>query len=56
MRIGSDSFGVDAGVISAAALWAGNPESVADKQIERHDDGAYKASTLIDFERGQRLN
>jgi len=44
-------------VISAArALGLEIPESVADKQIERtRTMGAYKASTLIDFERGQRL-
>jgi 2-dehydropantoate 2-reductase len=32
------------------------PESLANKQIERtRTMGAYKASTLIDFERGQPL-
>jgi 2-dehydropantoate 2-reductase len=32
------------------------PESAADRQIERtRQMGAYKASTLIDFERGQEL-
>src|SRR6266700_1646453 len=44
-------------VISAArALGLEIPESLASKQIERtRTMGAYKASTLIDFERGQRL-
>jgi 2-dehydropantoate 2-reductase len=44
-------------IISAArALGLEIPESLADKQIERtRTMGAYKASTLIDFERGQRL-
>jgi 2-dehydropantoate 2-reductase len=32
------------------------PDSAADRQIERtRDMAAYKASTLIDFERGQDL-
>jgi 2-dehydropantoate 2-reductase len=44
-------------VIAAAnALGFAVPESLADKQIERtRTMGAYKASTLIDFERGQAL-
>jgi 2-dehydropantoate 2-reductase len=38
------------------ALGHAIPESLADKQIERtRSMGAYKASTLIDFERGQPL-
>jgi 2-dehydropantoate 2-reductase len=37
-------------------LKLGIPESVADKQIDRtRNMGAYKASTLLDFERGQPL-
>jgi 2-dehydropantoate 2-reductase len=44
-------------VIAAAnALGLNIPESLADKQIERtRNMGAYKASTLIDFERRQPL-
>jgi len=44
-------------VIAAAnALGFKIPESLAAKQIERtRTMGAYKASTLIDFERGQPL-
>ncbi len=44
-------------VISAAcAMGYRLPESLADKQIERtRSMGAYKASTLIDFERGHPL-
>ncbi len=41
---------------AAAALGYSLPASVADEQIERtRSMGAYKASTLIDFERRQRL-
>lgn len=41
---------------SGNALGFSIPESLADKQIERtRSMGAYKASTLIDFERGQPL-
>ncbi len=41
---------------SANALGFAIPESLADQQIERtRTMGAYKASTLIDFERGQPL-
>jgi 2-dehydropantoate 2-reductase len=41
---------------SANALGFPVPEALADKQIERtRTMGAYKASTLIDFERGQPL-
>jgi len=44
-------------VIAAAnALGLKIPETLADKQIERtRNMGAYKASTLIDFERRQPL-
>jgi 2-dehydropantoate 2-reductase len=41
---------------AAQALGLAVPESAADRQISRtRDMGAYKASTLIDFERGQDL-
>jgi 2-dehydropantoate 2-reductase len=41
---------------AAQALGCAIPESAADRQIARtRDMGAYKASTLIDFERGQQL-
>ena len=40
----------------ACALGYSLPDSLADKQIERtRSMGAYKASTLIDFERGHPL-
>jgi 2-dehydropantoate 2-reductase len=43
-------------IATANALKLGIPESVADKQIERtRNMGTYKASTLVDFERGQPL-
>jgi 2-dehydropantoate 2-reductase len=43
-------------ITAARALGYDIPESMADKQIERTQTmGAYKASTLIDFERGQPL-
>lgn len=43
-------------IATANALKLGIPESVADKQIARtRNMGAYKASTLLDFERGQPL-
>ena len=43
-------------IATANALKLGIPESAADKQIERtRNMGAYKASTLLDFERGQPL-
>jgi 2-dehydropantoate 2-reductase len=43
-------------ILAARALGHDLPESLADKQIERtRTMGAYKASTLIDFERGQPL-
>jgi 2-dehydropantoate 2-reductase len=43
-------------IAAARALGFEVPESVADWQIERtRKMGAYKASTLIDFERGQEL-
>jgi 2-dehydropantoate 2-reductase len=41
---------------AAQALGLAVPDSAADRQIDRtRDMGAYKASTLIDFERGQEL-
>ena len=41
---------------AAQALGLPVAESAADRQIARtRDMGAYKASTLIDFERGQDL-
>ena len=41
---------------SAQALGLDVPDAAAEKQVERTlDMGAYKASTLIDFERGQPL-
>jgi 2-dehydropantoate 2-reductase len=41
---------------AANALGLAMPESAAERQIARtRDMGAYKASTLIDFERGQEL-
>ena len=41
---------------AAQALGFAVPDSAADQQIDRtRDMGAYKASTLIDFERGQDL-
>jgi 2-dehydropantoate 2-reductase len=41
---------------AAQALGLAVPESAADRQMDRtRDMGAYKASTLIDFERGQEL-
>jgi len=41
---------------AAHGLGLAVPDSAADRQIERtRDMGAYKASTLIDFERGQEL-
>jgi 2-dehydropantoate 2-reductase len=41
---------------AAQALGLAVPDSAADRQINRtRDMGAYKASTLIDFERGQEL-
>jgi 2-dehydropantoate 2-reductase len=41
---------------AAQALGLAVPDSAADRQIARtRDMGAYKASTLIDFERGQEL-
>jgi 2-dehydropantoate 2-reductase len=41
---------------AAQALGFAVPDSAADRQIDRtRDMGAYKASTLIDFERGQDL-
>jgi 2-dehydropantoate 2-reductase len=43
-------------ISTARALGHDIPETLADKQIERTATmGAYKASTLIDFERGQPL-
>ncbi len=43
-------------IAAGQALGHDIPESLADKQIERtRSMGAYKASTLIDFERGQPL-
>jgi 2-dehydropantoate 2-reductase len=43
-------------IATANALKLGIPESVADKQIERtRNMGAYKASTLLDFENGLPL-
>lgn len=43
-------------IVAANALGLGISEEVADKQIARtRKMGAYKASTLIDFERGQPL-
>ena len=43
-------------IASARALGFNIPDSLADHQIERtRSMGAYKASTLIDFERGQPL-
>ncbi|HYG36435.1 MAG TPA: ketopantoate reductase C-terminal domain-containing protein, partial [Clostridia bacterium] len=43
-------------IVAARALGFDIPESMADKQIERtRTMGAYKASTLIDFERGLPL-
>ena len=42
--------------VAARALGFDVPDSIADKQFERtRTMGAYKASTLIDFERGQPL-
>jgi 2-dehydropantoate 2-reductase len=43
-------------IAAASALGYAIPESLAHKQIERtRSMGAYKASTLVDFERGQAL-
>ncbi|HTL57936.1 MAG TPA: 2-dehydropantoate 2-reductase [Candidatus Limnocylindrales bacterium] len=43
-------------IMTARALGFDLPASLADKQIERTQTmGAYRASTLIDFERGQAL-
>jgi 2-dehydropantoate 2-reductase len=43
-------------ITTANALKLGLPVETADKQIERtRDMGAYKASTLLDFENSQRL-
>src|SRR5207247_8057273 len=43
-------------IASSKALGLHLPESAAEKQIERtRDMGAYKASTLSDFSRGQPL-
>ncbi len=43
-------------IAAARALGLGVPEETAERQIERtRQMGAYKASTLIDFERGQEL-
>jgi len=43
-------------IAAARALGHDLPESLADKQIElTRTMGAYRASTLIDFERGQPL-